>query len=173
MDTLARQSRNLYLAALIVFLVTIVIGILNGLDVWDPSYEMLITHVHAGTLEWITMAVIGILLTMFGAGASDAEVTTGKTIARLSLVTIVLYVVTFAIGTGIYRPIAGTLLLIVLIWVLVWTIRRYRASPRPTGHLAIYLATIWFCSPPASSTPKPGRDRSAFSPPLITPCLLE
>lgn len=142
MDTLARQSRILYQAALIVFLVTIVIGILNGLDVWDPSHEMLITHVHAGTLGWITMAVIGILLTMFGAGASDAEVTTGKTIAHLSLVTIVLYVVTFAIGAGIYRPIAGTLLLIVLIWVLVWTIRRYRASPRTTGHLAIYLATI-------------------------------
>lgn len=119
------------------FLVTIVIGILNGLDIWEPSHEMLITHVHAGTLGWITMAVIGILLTMFGAGASDAEVTTGKTIARLSLVTIGLYVVTFAIGAGVYRPIVGTLLLIVLIWVLVWTIRRYRVSPRTTGHLAI------------------------------------
>ena len=142
MGPLAQQSRMLYQAALLVFLVTIVIGILNGLDVWDPSHEMLITHVHAGTLGWITMAVIGVLLTMFGPGASDAEVVSGRSLARFALGAIVLYVATFAIGTGVYRPIAGTLLLIVLIWLLVWTTRRYRASDRSTGHLAIYLATI-------------------------------
>lgn len=142
MGPLAQQSRMLYQAALLVFLVTIVIGILNGLDVWDPSHEMLITHVHAGTLGWITMAVIGVLLTMFGPGASDAEVASGRSIARFGLGAIVLYVATFAIGTGVYRPIAGTLLLIVLIWLLVWTTGRYRASERSTGHLAIFLATI-------------------------------
>lgn len=142
MGPLAQQSRMLYQAALLVFLVTIVIGILNGLDVWDPSHEMLITHVHAGTIGWITMAVIGVLLTMFGPGASDAEVASGRSLARFGLGAIVLYVATFAIGPGVYRPIAGTLLLIVLIWLLVWTTRRYRSSERSTGHLAIFLATI-------------------------------
>ena len=142
MEPLSQQSRMLYQAALVLFLVTIVIGILNGLDVWEPSHEMLITHVHAGTLGWITMAVIGVLLTMFGARASQEAVRTGRTLAMASLVTIVLYVITFAIGPGIYRPLAGTLLLAVLIWVLVWTSRQYRASSKSTAHLAILLATI-------------------------------
>ena len=142
MNPLAQQSRMLYQAALIVFLVTIIIGILNGLDIWEPSHELLITHVHAGTLGWITMAVIGVVLAMFGGGASEAEVATGKNLARYGLLTIVLYVAMFAIGTGIYRPIAGTLLLIGLVWLLIWTSRRYRTGGGSTGHLAIFLATI-------------------------------
>jgi hypothetical protein len=142
MNPLAPQSRVLYQAALVLFLVTIVIGILNGLDVWDPSHEMLITHVHAGTLGWITMAVLGVVLAMFGTGASESELASGRNLARYGLITIVLYVITFALGSGWYRPVAGTLLLIVLIWLLIWTVGRYRNSPRSTGHLAICLATI-------------------------------
>ena len=67
MNALQPQTRLLYRGALLIFVVTIVIGILNGLDIWDPTRQMILTHVHAGTLGWITLAVVGTALAMFGA----------------------------------------------------------------------------------------------------------
>ncbi|MGI8823468.1 MAG: hypothetical protein ACR2JP_09235 [Acidimicrobiia bacterium] len=63
-----RPAGLLLRSALILFLVTIVIGILNGLDVWEPSHEMLLTHVHAGTLvdspgiKRVSSPVLGVAL---------------------------------------------------------------------------------------------------------------
>ena len=142
MNQLQAPARLLYQGALLVFIVTIVIGILNGLDIWEPSRPMLLTHVHAGTLGWITMAVTGAVLLMFGSTADDRAVGTGKRLATAALVTTVLYVIAFAIGTGIYRPVAGTLLLIVLVGLLVWTIGAYGRSEKTTAQLAAFLAVI-------------------------------
>ena len=64
-------ARLLLRAALLIFVVTIVIGILNGLNVWEPSHNMLLSHVHAGTLGWITLAVAGSAMLMFGEGADQ------------------------------------------------------------------------------------------------------
>lgn len=58
--------RNLFRTALLLFVITIVIGILNGIDVWEPPRNTLLTHVHAGTLGWITLAVFGGAIWMYG-----------------------------------------------------------------------------------------------------------
>lgn len=142
MNQLQESARLLFRGALLIFVVTIVIGILNGLDVWEPEHNMLLTHVHSGTLGWITLAVSGSVLLMFDRTLDDAAVRSGRQLAVSLVVTVVLYVTAFATGTGIYRPIAGTLLLIVLIWLLVWTAGRYRASEKSTAHLAIYLTVV-------------------------------
>ncbi|MGH8958501.1 MAG: hypothetical protein ACRDVK_07475, partial [Acidimicrobiia bacterium] len=125
MNQLQESARLLFRGALLVFVVTIVIGILNGLDLWEPPRNLLLTHVHSGTLGWITLAVGGSILLMFGESLDDKAVRSGRQLAVALVVTVVLYVIAFATGTGIYRPIAGTLLLIVLIWLLVWTAGRY------------------------------------------------
>jgi hypothetical protein len=54
----------------------------------------------------------------------------------------VLYVIAFATGTGIFRPIAGTLELIAIVWMLVWVSRRYGSSTKTTGHLGVLLAMV-------------------------------
>ncbi len=64
-------ARPCFEAALLIFVVTIVIGIFNGLNVWEPSHNMLLTHVHAGTLGWITLAVAGSAMLMFGEGVDQ------------------------------------------------------------------------------------------------------
>lgn len=142
MNRLEAPARFLYRGALLVFIVTIVIGILNGLEIWEPSRQMVLTHVHAGTLGWITLAVAGAVLLMFGSSADDRSEASGRRLATWILGATVLYVITFGIGTGIYRPIAGTLLLLVLIALLVWTARAYGGSEKSTAQLAIYLAVI-------------------------------
>lgn len=121
---------------------TIVIGILNGLDLWEPSHNLLLTHVHAGTLGWITLAVIGAAMLMFGDGASARTVATASRLAMAVIATTVLYVVAFATTTGVFRPIAGTLMLVAIVWVLIWVWGQYNSSGRSVAHLGILLATI-------------------------------
>ncbi len=141
-NALEGQVRLLFRGALAIFVVTIVIGILNGLDIWDPTRSMILTHVHAGTLGWITLAVVAVSLAMFGAGAGEKAVASGRKMGMTALVTVALYVVAFATTDGILRPLAGTLLLIAIIWLLVWVGGRYRASAKTTAQLAIYLAVV-------------------------------
>ena len=133
-NPLQPQTRLLYRGALLIFVVTIVIGILNGLDVWDPTRQMILTHVHAGTLGWITLAVVGTALAMFGANADASDVATARNLAMATLVTVIIYVAAFATTDGILRPVAGTLLLIAIIWALIWVVRRYRTSEQSTAH---------------------------------------
>lgn len=133
------SARMLFRAALIIFLVTIVIGILNGMDVWDPPDTLLLTHVHAGTLGWITLAVFGAAMLMFG-DSDDGSGSRG--IALYSIGATTLYVVAFATGTGIFRPIAGTLELIAIVWMLIWVSRRYTSSARTSSELGVLLAMV-------------------------------
>ena len=142
MNALEPQARLLYRGALLIFVVTIVIGILNGLDVWDPTHQMILTHVHAGTLGWITLSVIASALAMFGGGADNKAVATARSLTMATLVTVVIYVAAFASTTGILRPVAGTLLLIAIIWALIWVAGRYRSSDKSTAQLALYLAVV-------------------------------
>ena len=143
MSSVDASARLLFRSALLIFLVTIVIGILNGLDIWEPSNNMLLTHVHSGTLGWITLAVFGAAMSMFGDNAGgDPASTSRRNIAMFAVATTVLYVVAFATGTGIFRPIAGTLMLIAIVWMLIWVGGQYRVSAKTTAQLGIYLAMV-------------------------------
>lgn len=132
----------MFRAALLIFVVTVVIGILNGMDIWQPSHEMLLTHVHAGTLGWITLAVVGAAMLMFGEGADSDTVSRSNTLAMATIGATVLYVIAFATGTGIFRPIAGTIMLAAIVWVLTWVWGRYTKSARSTPQLAALLAMV-------------------------------
>lgn len=129
------SARLLFRSALLIFLVTIVIGILNGAGIWEPSHEMLLTHVHAGTLGWITLAVFGAAMLMFGGEGS-------RNVALFAVAATVLYVIAFATGTGIFRPIAGTLELVAIIWMLAWVSKRYGSSSKTTAQLGLLLAMV-------------------------------
>jgi hypothetical protein len=138
MSEVETSARLLFRAALLIFLVTIVIGILNGTNLWEPSHNMLLTHVHSGTLGWITLAVFAGALLVFG-----GEDPTGvRNLSMFAVAATALYVIAFATTTGIFRPIAGTLELIAIVWMLVWVGRRYSASEKTTGQLGLFLAMI-------------------------------
>lgn len=142
LNPLAPTARTLFQGALAIFVVTIVIGILNGMDIWEPPRELLLTHVHAGTLGWITLAVVGAAMLMFGEGADAAAVDRGRLIGTVTIAVTALYVIAFATGTGIFRPIAGTLMLAAIIWVLVWVSGRYPKVASNTPRLAMMLAVV-------------------------------
>lgn len=142
MNPLARTARPLFISALLIFVFTIVTGILNGLDVLELSRNTILTHVHAGTLGWITLGVVGAAMLMFGPGADDETVSRARTLANVTIVAAVLYVIAFFTTTGIFRPIAGTLMLVAIGLVLWWVARRYTQVEKTTSRLALLLAVI-------------------------------
>ena len=66
--------------AMTVFVWTVGIGILNGTDLVDFDQKVLLSHVHAGTLGWITTCVFAASLWLFGETATEPEAATAHNI---------------------------------------------------------------------------------------------
>src|SRR3546814_12372186 len=75
---LGREVKLLLQVAMVVFVWTVVIGILNGTDIVDFDRDVLLSHVHAGTLGWITTRVLAACLRLFGPSRIEGEVPTGR-----------------------------------------------------------------------------------------------
>lgn len=140
MGTAPPGVRSLFRAALVIFIVTIVIGILNGIDVWEPSRNTLLTHVHAGTLGWVTLGVFGGAIWMFG--VDDPR--SASRMATFSVISLTLYVLAFwsvdLTTTSIQRPIGGGLAFIAMVWMFVWAWRRMRGRTWDVARLGMILA---------------------------------
>ena len=132
--------RNLFRAALVLFVITVVIGILNGIDVWDPPRNTLLAHVHAGTLGWITLAVFGGAIWMLGSTDDRSAVN----LAYFSIISVALYVAAFwsvdLTTTSIQRPIGGSLALVAMVWMFVWAMRKMRGRQWDVAQLGMMLA---------------------------------
>lgn len=130
MTTAPAGVRNLLRAAMTIFVITVVIGILNGTDLWDVPRNTLLTHVHSGTLGWITLAVFAAAIWMFG---GDGKADPGR-LPTFSIIAISLYVLAFwsgdlfSITESIQRPIGGTLAFIAMVWMFVWVMRSKRGE---------------------------------------------
>src|SRR5260370_42284993 len=68
--TFAAETRLLFRVALAIFTVTLLIGILNGFHFVELSRAVLLTHVHAGTLGWITLVATGAAFWLYADGGS-------------------------------------------------------------------------------------------------------
>lgn len=126
--------RGLFFAAMAVFLVTIGIGILNGLDLVDFSHDQLLTHVHTGTLGWITLSLVA-LSTWFAKGID-------RRLAWALGLIIPVYALGFLVMPAIRSGI-GALLLLAILWLVVWAWRTYGAH-RSLPSLAIALGFTTF-----------------------------
>lgn len=114
----------LFQTGLLVFIVTVVIGILNGTKVLgDLSREVILTHVHAGTLGWITLAVFAATIWILGPGMAPGRETRLRQLVLLSALAIPVYVAAFFSGNLPARAITGTILLLIIVlwWVLAIT----------------------------------------------------
>ena len=131
----ARTVRGLFLVAMAVFVVTIAIGILNGLDVIEFNRDQLLTHVHSGTLGWLTLTIVA--ASAWLAGGID------RRLAIALGVLIPVYVLAFYLAIPWLRAAVGGLLLLAILWLLVWAWQVARAE-RSLPRLAIALALTTF-----------------------------
>jgi len=134
--------RLLYQVALVLFIFTVVVGILNGTDAVDFGHETLMTHVHAGTLGWISLCVFGASLQLFCVGMSPdgGQATFIRNLPVVSVISITGYVAIFFVTTGIWRPIAGAVTLIVAACWFGWVLARSRSVVLSVPRLAILAA---------------------------------
>ena len=131
----ARMVRNLWFVAMAVFLVTIAIGIINGLDLYTFDRNELLTHVHSGTLGWITLSLVA--ASAWFAGRID------RRLAIALGVTIPVYVVSFFLAIPWLRVLVGTVLLVEIVWLVVWAWGLYRAR-RSLPALAVAMGFTTF-----------------------------
>ena len=127
--------RLLFLSALTVFTITVGIGIFNGLHIITLDQDVLLTHVHAGTLGWITLSVLAICFWLFGEGQTP----TGRSfyVSLFSAISIPLYVGGFLSGNFVIRSIFGTVVLSIIIGFFIWIVIRSRQIRPGIAHLAI------------------------------------
>ena len=131
----ARTIRGLFLVAMAVFLVTIAIGILNGLDVVEFNRDQLLTHVHSGTLGWLTLTIVAASAWLFGG--------IDRRLAIALAVLIPVYVLAFYLAIPWLRAAVGGLLLIAIVWLVVWAWQAAMAD-RSLPRLAIALGLTTF-----------------------------
>ena len=129
-------SRGLFLVALAVFVVTVGIGILNGLDAVEFSRDVLLTHVHSGTLGWITLGIAATACWVYG----DMDRTLALALGAVTPI----YVLAFATGSYPLRAATGVVMLGVVFWLIAWTWRSYLASDRSLAGLALALGLTTF-----------------------------
>ena len=131
-----RAARALYLVAIAVFIVNIVIGILNGADAVEFDRNQLLTHVHAGTVGWLTLVILAATTLLFRA--------TDRRLIGAIAVMVPIYVLAFYTGDFAFRAITGTILLVLIGWLLVWLWQQYVASERSLPKLAVTLGLTTF-----------------------------
>ena len=97
-------ARDLYLVAMAVFVVNIAIGILNGADAVEFDRNQILTHVHAGTVGWLTLTIVASTFLLFRAA--------DRRLMVVLAVLVPIYVLAFYTGNFAFRALGGTALLI-------------------------------------------------------------
>jgi hypothetical protein len=129
-------ARDLYLVAMAVFVVNIVIGILNGADVVDFDRNQILTHVHAGTLGWLTLSIVASTFLLFQ--AADRRLVLGLAIL------VPIYVLAFYTGIFAFRAIGGVALIVAIGWLLWWVWQQYLGGERSLPRLGVTLGLTTF-----------------------------
>ncbi|TAJ19678.1 MAG: hypothetical protein EPO65_05890 [Dehalococcoidia bacterium] len=139
----AAQIRLLLSAALALFTFTVVIGILNGTDLVDFNHKALLTHVHVGTLGWITMSVIAASFWLFGLGdQSGKDASLIRLLGYATPLSITAYALAFLTTAGVVRPLLGTLVGLVILTTFLWTVRQAQGRTLSVPHLGMLAAVL-------------------------------
>lgn len=131
-----RDVVPLLAGSMAIFVITVVLGILNGTDLVDLPHGVLLAHVHSGTLGWITLSIFAAAAWIFGSATMPRLLRDG------SIAAVALYVAAFWADIRSLRPVAGTLMLAAIVWFAVWVFRT-RAGRAPTiPRLSMLLASV-------------------------------
>ena len=134
--------RILLISAMIVFLITVAIGLLNGQRIVQLSSDVLLTHVHAGTIGWITLSVFAISIWVFGIGASQGSHQYIRWSSIIAAISVPLYVLAFLSGNFIARAVFGVPVLLVMIAFLGWVVARTGKIRLGVAQLAILASLL-------------------------------
>jgi hypothetical protein len=140
---LQSETRLLFRAALAIFTVTVGIGLFNGLHIIQLPQQVLLTHVHAGTLGWITLSVAAVCFWMFGnSRTAGVEHRLPGLLALAMGAAVPVYIVAFLSGNPVARAIFGTPVLLLIFALLAWTVAAARSLPMTVPRLGVIAALV-------------------------------
>lgn len=144
-----RQIRWLFQTALLLFLVTIGLGMARGLGLIDfEARNEVLTHLHSGTIGWITLGIMATVLWLYGGREPRTE--GDRLVTWTSLVLVVsapIYILAWWTGNLPFRAVSGTFLLIGIVLYVVWLVQEaarigYRRLTTPQLGAVIGLITL-------------------------------
>lgn len=112
------SARSAFQYGLLMFTLTALIGLANATQIFGAlDRATLLTHLHSGTLAWITMGVIGLAIWMFGGSGMNTAV-------RLSAATTAAYVLAFWSNSLLLRATFGVAEMAVVLFWWWWVVSR-------------------------------------------------
>src|SRR5207245_1247309 len=108
-----------------IFALTALIGLANAIKIFGTIDQNMLTHLHSGTLGWITMGVFGIALALFARNGSAV----GPNVTLSALATAA-YVLAFWSGNFIARAVFGLVMLATIFGWWPWCVSPAR-PPAP------------------------------------------
>src|SRR3990172_1604236 len=137
----AADIRNLLWAAMGIFVLTVVIGILNGMDLLEFDHNTLMAHIHAGTLGWITLSVLAICFWLFADEDAGSGMHAAQTwISWLAIAAVPLLVLAFWTGVPWARAVFSLPVLAAIVASLGWLVIRARTVTLTTPRLPTLAA---------------------------------
>jgi hypothetical protein len=129
-------TRSAFQYGLVIFALTALLGLANATQLFGAlDRNTLLTHLHYGTLGWITMCVIGLSIWLFGAEGKNTAI-------RVSAASTAAYVLAFWSGNFYARGIFGvTELAVVYYW---WWFVVARGMAEGFGRLDIPKLSVIF-----------------------------
>lgn len=142
-NTYRAEIRLLFAVAAIIFIVTVLIGLLNGQRIVQLSQDVLLTHVHSGTLGWITLGVFALSLWLFGSGERRSQPSQYvRWLSILSAAAVPCYVAAFLSGNYVARAIFGVPVLLAVLGFFGWVIARAGQARNSVARLALLGAYL-------------------------------
>ena len=132
--------RHLLYAAMAVFILTVAIGILNGMDLVAFDHRTLMAHIHAGTLGWITLSVLAVCFWLFSDESAGGLDQTRTWIAWLAIVSVPLLVLAFWWDEPWARTLCSLPVLAAILASFAWLLVQGRTAPWTTPRLAVVAA---------------------------------
>jgi hypothetical protein len=115
-------ARSAFQYGLLIFTLTALLGLANATQLFgELDRATLLTHLHSGTLGWITMGVIGLAIWMFGGSGMNTAV-------RISALSTAAYVLAFWSANLPARATFGVTELLVILFWWWWVVSRARAE---------------------------------------------
>lgn len=137
-----RETRILFRVALAIFTVTVGIGIFNGFHFITLSRPVILTHVHAGTLGWITLSATGAAYWLYSSSGDDALAGHARGVAMGMAIGVPLYVLAFLSGNFVLRAVFGVPVLSLIVGIVVYLLRARASAGLTIPRLGVLLAFI-------------------------------
>ncbi len=114
--------RSAFQYGLLIFTLTALLGLANATQLFGAlDRAALLTHLHSGTLGWITMGVVGLAIWMFGGSVMNTAV-------RISALSTAAYVLAFWSANFTARAVFGVTELLVIFFWWWWVVSRAGAE---------------------------------------------